>query len=106
MPAHCVFLSFSLHLYNYMKQLTYLVFVLAIVFMTSAQTKAQTQQRLMGARRLVLDNNDLITANNVYLVDNFGSLGIDNAGNIVGGFPNLCALVDMRSTTKGVLFPR
>ena len=59
-----------------MKNLKYFLLILSVMALVAADLHAQTP-RLFGARRFVLDNNDLITANNVYFVDNAGSMGID-----------------------------
>ncbi len=56
--------------------------------------------RLVGGRSFVLDNNDLIPANNIFLVDNGGSLGIDNLGNITGTYPNTNALLTLLAGAK------
>src|SRR5690349_14086398 len=80
-----------------MKNLLYFVMALSVVI--AADTHAQTP-RLFGARRLVLDNNDLVVANNVYFVDNLGSLGINNAGNINGTFPNTNSLLTLLAGAK------
>ncbi|MEP7233809.1 MAG: hypothetical protein ABI778_00810 [Ignavibacteriota bacterium] len=80
-----------------MKSLKYLL--LCVLLIGSADLNAQTA-RLFGTRRLVLDNNDLITANNVYFVDNTGSLGINNVGLITGTFPNINSLVTLLAGAK------
>jgi hypothetical protein len=82
-----------------MKNLKYLFMALSVMVLIIADLHAQTP-RLVGGRRFVLDNNDLITTNNVYLIDNVGSLGINNAGNITGTFPNTSALVTLFAGSK------
>ena len=81
-------------------------FFAAVLLLASAVLHAQPIGRTVGARRLVLDNNDLIPSHNVYLIDNAGTLGIDNQGLFLGGFPSPCAMLDLSSTTKGFLPPR
>lgn len=67
---------------------------------------AQTGARIFGAQQFVLDDNTLANPK-VYLSQNVGSLGIDNSGVVsIGTFPSPCALLDLRSTTKGFLVPR
>ncbi len=83
-----------------------LFLVLSLILVTGGILNAQPIGRTFGVRRLILDNNDLILVNNVYLIDRSGTLGIDNTGLFSPTFPNTCALLDLSSTTKGLLPPR
>ena len=86
-----------------MKRIILAVFmVLCVAQLASAQTGV----RIFGAQQFVLDDNTFANPK-VYLSQNVGSLGIDNSGVVsVGTFPSACALLDLRSTTKGFLPPR
>ncbi|MEP7233808.1 MAG: hypothetical protein ABI778_00805 [Ignavibacteriota bacterium] len=76
-------------------------FFLAVVLLLTASSGATGQPtRLVGANKLVLDNNDLNPANDIYIVDNLGSLGIDNLGIITGLFPNTASLLTLSAGTK------
>ncbi|MFI5262950.1 MAG: hypothetical protein ACHQM6_00385, partial [Candidatus Kapaibacterium sp.] len=86
---------------SFMKNLRYFLLAMSVIVLITVDLHAQTP-RLVGGRRFVLDNNDLITTNNDYLVDNLGSLGINNAGNITGTFPNTSALLTLLAGAKTV----
>lgn len=89
-----------------MKLLQYFVLSLSLAVIISTSVYAQPTGRTFGARRLTLDAGDGILSNNVFFIDRTGSLGIDNVGLVTLSFPNTCALLDISSTTKGVLLPR
>ena len=77
---------------------TSILLVLAFILGTTSLLNAQARQ--FGARRLVLDNNDNIPANNLYLIDQGGSLGIDNTGLASGTYPNTSALMTLLAGSK------
>lgn len=56
--------------------------------------------RQFGARRLILDNNDGIAANNLFLIDLGGNLGIDNTGLVTGTYPAAATLVSLKLGAK------
>ena len=89
-----------------MKFLHCLILSLILTVVISTSVNAQPTGRTFGARRLTLDNNDGILTNNVYFIDRSGTLGIDNVGLITVTYPNICALMDLSSITKGLLIPR
>ena len=76
-----------------------LFLILTLLIGTSGILNAQIA-RQFGARRFVLDNNDNIPANNIYIIDFNGSLGIDNTGLNSGTYPNTTALVSLLAGTK------
>ena len=86
-----------------MKRILLSVFmVLCVAQLASAQTGV----RIFGAQQFMLDDNNIANPK-VYLSQNLGSLGIDNSGVVSAiTFPSACALLDLRSTTKGFLPPR
>jgi hypothetical protein len=82
-------------------------FLAILILMLASNIIYAQGGRQLGARRLILDNNDGIVANNIFLVNNGGTLGADNAGIITPGtYPSTCALLDLSSTKKGFLAPR
>ncbi len=89
-----------------MRKLTYLAITCLVIVSTFAAANAQFVGRTFGVRRLLIDAGDLVSANNVYLIDRLGSLGIDATGLTTPGFPSSCALLDLSSTSKGFLPPR
>jgi hypothetical protein len=86
----------------------YLLSILLVIAMLSAQANnSSAQSRTFGAQRLMLDDGSHSLSGVVYLTSgNGGSLGIDQNGIISPSFPNPCALMDLSSTTKGLLIPR
>ncbi|MEI8135129.1 MAG: hypothetical protein WCH46_08675, partial [bacterium] len=89
----------------------YSLFIAAVVMLTAfaANVSAQTG-RVLGARRVQLDDGTGAASGLTWLSDVGGSLGVDLNGNsgIVNGFqfPSPCALLDLNSTAKGFLVPR
>jgi hypothetical protein len=74
----------------------YLTLLFLVTVMASL---SYAQQRSGGFRRLQLDDN---TGSPVYLTNASGSVGI----NTLSAAPNTCALLDLSSTSKGILIPR
>src|SRR5437762_13823286 len=93
-----------------MRRNSFFFAVIAMLFAFAATSFAQPIGRTLGARRLLLDDNTGTAAGLVFFTDVNGSLGIDVNGvpGLVNGFqfPSTCALLDLSSTTKGVLVPR
>ncbi len=81
----------------------YLVAVAMLVLLANISS---AQDRTFGSRRLLLDDGTLTPQGLVYITDNNGSMGVDNTGLVTGTFPSTCALLDLSSTTKGLLPPR
>src|SRR5579872_3790811 len=82
-----------------MKYLNSFLLILCIIIASSSIIQAQGGRQL-GARRFILDNNDGINANQLYLVDVSGSMGIDNSGSITGTYPNTTALLSLLAGAK------
>ena len=82
-----------------MKHLKYLLLIMVLVVFTTAVVNAQVA-RQFGARRIVLDNNDNIAANNISIIDVNGSLGIDNSGLASGTYPNTSSLMTLLAGSK------
>jgi hypothetical protein len=81
-----------------MKRISF--FLILSVFLVATGILNAQVARQFGARRLVLDNNDGVAANNLYIVDQGGSLGIDNTGITSGSYPGSTALVSLLAGTK------
>lgn len=78
----------------------YITFVFVLALLISASGMASAQGRQVGARRIVLDNSDNVAANNVYLIDVGGSMGIDNTGNATGTFPASSTMLTLFAGSK------
>src|SRR5690349_390478 len=78
----------------------------AILTFLAVTNVSFSQDRTLGAKRILLDDGTNTLAGRVFMTDNKGSLGIDANGNINATFPDPCALLDLSSTTKGLLIPR
>ncbi|MFI5263163.1 MAG: hypothetical protein ACHQM6_01460, partial [Candidatus Kapaibacterium sp.] len=77
-----------------------LSFFLLLAFVTLTGNLAFGQaQRTLGGTRLDLDDN---VGNHIFVTNASSSLGI----NATGLIPNIGALLDLNSTTKGLLVPR
>jgi hypothetical protein len=72
---------------------------LTLLFLLTVMASLSYAQRSGGFRRLQLDDN---TGSPVYLTNASGSVGINTANAV----PSTCALLDLSSTTKGLLIPR
>ncbi len=81
-----------------MKRIT-LFLILTLLIGSAGILNAQVA-RQFGARRIVLDNNDNIPANNISIIDVNGSLGIDNTGFASGTYPNTNALMTLLAGAK------
>ncbi|MDP4219855.1 MAG: hypothetical protein Q8916_13180 [Bacteroidota bacterium] len=75
------------------------LFLLLTLFIGVTVSQAQVA-RQMGARRLVLDNNDNVAANNLILINQNGNLGIDNTGIITGTYPAAATLLSLKLGAK------
>jgi hypothetical protein len=83
------------------------IFFAAVVMLITLATSVSAQTgRVLGARRVQLDDGSATLGGLVWLSDQGGSLGVDLNGNVSGSFPSTCALLDVSSTTKGFLLPR
>lgn len=80
-----------------MKRISLFV-ILSLVFTTCGILNAQPRQ--LGARRLVLDNGDNVTANNLFVIDVNGNLGIDNTGLTTVSFPSAATLLSLKLGAK------
>lgn len=81
-----------------MKHIYSFLLILAITLLAHDPVFSQIQ-RILGATRLDLDDN---IGSHIILTNASSSLGINSAG----ALPNVCALLDLASTTKGFLVPR
>jgi hypothetical protein len=88
------------------KKFLALFLLVSSVLTISSAANAQFVGRTFGLRRLIIDAGDGLSSNFIYLIDRLGALGIDNTGLTNPAFPNSCALLDLSSTTKGLLPPR
>ena len=78
-----------------------LLLFLSIIF--AASVIAQPVKRLLGSQGFDLDDN---AHHHIFITDNNGGIGIDSTGHVTLGFPNSCSILDISSTTHGVLIPR
>lgn len=81
-----------------MKLIHSFLLILAVMLVVNSPALSQIQ-RVVGGTRLDLDDN---AGNHVFLTNTSSSLGINSGGTA----PNSCSILDLTSTTKGLLVPR
>jgi hypothetical protein len=77
----------------------FLSFLFLAFILFTGDVAISQNQRMIGGTQLDLDNN---AGAHIFLTNALSSLGI----NATGVTPNTCALLDLVSTTKGLLVPR